>query len=154
TKANGQNVHQGMPQVLAPPPGVGDSRQRLRQRRSFVGRHRSSSLTTRSGSVLRIPAERGKRKWLSHRHLKCAHRALLPEPQRAETRPLLRDCVDARLEAVQPGMMAPALACSEDLQYRLWAQAVIAGEKNPTPIGRLFIQSLNDVIDMHAKRVI
>ena len=27
------------------------------------------------------------------------------------------------------------------------------GEKNPTPIAGLFIQSLNDVIDLHAKRV-
>jgi hypothetical protein len=46
-----------------------------------------------------------------------------------------------------------AITGSEELQGRLWAQAVIVAEKNPTPISGLFIQSLNDVIDLHAKRV-
>jgi hypothetical protein len=79
--------------------------------------------------------------------------ALLPEPHRTEIRTLLRDYVDLRLESVQPGMIVPALARSEELQGRLWTQAVIVGEKNPTPITGLFIQSLNEVIDLHAKRV-
>jgi hypothetical protein len=79
--------------------------------------------------------------------------ALLPEPHRIEIRSLLRDYVDVRLETVQPGMTLPALARSEELQGRLWAQAVIVGAKNPTPTTALFIQSLNDVIDLHAKRV-
>jgi hypothetical protein len=79
--------------------------------------------------------------------------ALLPEPQRTEIRALLRAYVDARLEAARPAMTVTALARSEELQDRLWSQAVIAGEKSPTPITGLFIQSLNDVIDMHAKRV-
>jgi hypothetical protein len=79
--------------------------------------------------------------------------ALVPEPHRAEIRTLLRDYVDVRLEGVEPGMAVPALARSEELQGRLWAQAVLVAEKNPTPITGLFIQSLNDVIDLHAKRV-
>jgi hypothetical protein len=79
--------------------------------------------------------------------------ALLPEPHRTEIRKLLRDYVDLRLEAAQRGMVGPALARSEKLQGRLWAQAVIVGEKNPTPVTGLFIQSLNEVIDLHAKRV-
>src|SRR5262249_51743302 len=53
----------------------------------------------------------------------------------------------------RPGMTVPALARSEELQGRLWAQAVVAGEKSPTPITGLFIQSLNEVIGLHAKRV-
>jgi hypothetical protein len=79
--------------------------------------------------------------------------ALLPEPHRAEIRTLLREYVDLRLGGVEPGKAAPALARSEELQGRLWAQAVIVAEKNPTPITGLFIQSLNEVIDLHAKRV-
>jgi hypothetical protein len=79
--------------------------------------------------------------------------ALLPEPHRTEIRSLLRDYVDLRVQAAQPGITVPDLARSEELQCRLWAQAVIVGEKNPTPITGLFIQSMNDVIDMHAKRV-
>ena len=79
--------------------------------------------------------------------------ALLPEPHRTEIRTLLRDYVDLRLEAVQPGMTVPARERSEELQSRLWAQAVVVAEKQPTPITGLFIQSLNEVIDLHAKRV-
>jgi hypothetical protein len=79
--------------------------------------------------------------------------ALLPEPYRTEIRTFLRDYVDLRLEAVQPGRTVPALARSEELQGRLWAQAVIVGEKYPTRNPVLFIQSLNDVIQLHAKRV-
>jgi hypothetical protein len=79
--------------------------------------------------------------------------ALLPEPHRTEIRTLLRDYVQLRLEAVQPGMTVPARARSEELQGQLWAQTVIVAEKKPTPITGLFIQSLNEVIDLHAKRV-
>jgi len=79
--------------------------------------------------------------------------ALVPEPHRTEIRTLLRDYVNLRLEAVQPEKTVPALARAEEVQGRLWAQAVIVGEKSPTPITGLFIQTLNDVIDLHAKRV-
>jgi hypothetical protein len=79
--------------------------------------------------------------------------ALVPEPHRTEIRTLLRDYVDLRLGGVELGMTVPALARSEELQGRLWAQAVSVAEKKPTPITGLFIQSLNEVIDLHAKRV-
>jgi hypothetical protein len=79
--------------------------------------------------------------------------ALVPEPHRAEIRTLLRDYVDLRLEGVEAGTFVPSLARSEELQGRLWAQAVGAAEKKPTPITGLLIQSLNEVIDLHAKRV-
>jgi hypothetical protein len=79
--------------------------------------------------------------------------ALIPEPHRTEIRTLLRDYVDVRLEGVKPGMEAPALARSEELQGRLWAQAVTVAEKHPTPITGLFVQSLNEVIELHTKRV-
>jgi hypothetical protein len=79
--------------------------------------------------------------------------ALLPEPHSAEVRALLREYVDVRLGGVEPGMATTTLARSEDLQGKLWAKAVIVAEKNPTPITGLFIQSLNEVIDLHAKRV-
>jgi hypothetical protein len=79
--------------------------------------------------------------------------ALVPEPQRTEIRTLLRDYVDLRLQAVEPGMAVPSLARSEELQGRLWSRAVLVAEKHPTPITGLFIQSLNEVINMHTKRV-
>jgi hypothetical protein len=79
--------------------------------------------------------------------------ALLPEPHGTEIRKLLRDYVDLRLEAVQRGLVGPALARSKQLQGRLWAQAVLVGEKKPTPLTGLFIQSLNQVIDLHTEWV-
>lgn len=79
--------------------------------------------------------------------------AMLPE-RREEIRALLREYVDARLEAVQLGNVAEGIRRSEHLQDQLWAQAVAIGEDNPNSIVvGLFIQSLNEVIDLHAKRV-
>lgn len=79
--------------------------------------------------------------------------AMLPEPMRAESRKLLREYVDVRLEAVQPGKSHPAISKSEALHERLWSQAVAAAEKDRSPITGLYIQSLNEVIDLHATRV-
>lgn len=79
---------------------------------------------------------------------------LLPDPYRAETRRLLRQYVEVRLKAVQSGKIQEAIAPAEDIQARLWAEAEAAGGKNSGSIvAGLFISSLNDVIDLHAKRV-
>ena len=79
--------------------------------------------------------------------------AMLPEPMRTEARSLLREYVDVRLEAVQPGKLNQSIAKSEELYNRLWSLAVAATEKDRTPITALFVASLNEVIDLHAKRV-
>lgn len=80
--------------------------------------------------------------------------AMLPEPERSESRSLLRHYVDVRLAAVQPGQLAAAVSESSALHTRLWSQAVAAANKDPrsVPTG-LFIQSLNEVIDLHSKRM-
>ena len=78
---------------------------------------------------------------------------ILPE-QREEIRALLRDYVGTRLEAIRSGNIAEGIRQSENIQHQVWAQAVAVGEKNPNSIVvGLFIQSLNEVIDLHAKRV-
>ena len=78
---------------------------------------------------------------------------MLPD-RRAEVRALLRDYVDVRLQAVESGDLTEGIRRSEQLQDQMWAQAVALGEKNPTSIVvGLFVQSLNEVIDLHAKRV-
>ena len=79
--------------------------------------------------------------------------AMLPEPMRTESQNLLREYVDVRLEAVQPGKLDQALRKSEELHKRLWTQAVAATEKDRSDITGLFVSSLNEVIDLHAKRV-
>jgi hypothetical protein len=80
---------------------------------------------------------------------------LLPEPHRTAIRNLLREYVDVRLEGVQqPGKLEQAVYRSEEVQGLLWSQAVALGKKNPGSLGAgLFIGSLNEVIDLHAKRV-
>jgi hypothetical protein len=78
---------------------------------------------------------------------------LLPEPQRGESARLLREYVDARLRTVEEGKLAEAIARSEELHELLWAEAVKAAERQPGPITGLYVQSLNEVIDLHAKRI-
>jgi hypothetical protein len=78
---------------------------------------------------------------------------MLPD-RREDIRTLLRDYVEARLEAVRSGNVTAGIRRSEQLQDQLWAQAVAIGETHRTSIVvGLFVQSLNEVIDLHAKRV-
>jgi hypothetical protein len=78
---------------------------------------------------------------------------MLPD-RRQEVRALLREYVETRLQAVQSGKIAEGIRRSEQLQGQLWAHTVVLGEKNPASIVvGLFVQSLNEVIDIHSKRV-
>ena len=79
---------------------------------------------------------------------------LLPEPQRTETARLLREYVDVRLQGVKEHMPEEVLTRSTRLQELLWAEAVKVAEKSRDPITGLFIQSLNETIDVHSKRVL
>jgi hypothetical protein len=81
---------------------------------------------------------------------------LLPEPYPTQARALLREYVDIRVAAVTQGRAAldKALLRSEALQDRLWDVATDAAAKDTGshPTG-FFIASLNDVIDLHLKRL-
>jgi hypothetical protein len=80
---------------------------------------------------------------------------LLPEPHRTEIRNFLREYVDIRLEAVRSGNINPAIARSEELHDLLWSQAIAAREKASSQIlAGYFIQSLNEVISLHTRRMI
>lgn len=79
--------------------------------------------------------------------------AMLPE-RRDDIRALLRSYVDARLEAVRSGQVAEQILGSENIQGQLWSAATSVGLQHPDSIVvGLFVQSLNEVIDLHAKRV-
>ncbi|WAC07865.1 MAG: hypothetical protein OS130_01285 [Thermodesulfobacteriota bacterium] len=79
---------------------------------------------------------------------------LLPEPEKTEISRLLRQYVDVRLEGIRPGHLKEAITKSETIHDQLWLQAVAVGKKVPQPVPTgLFIQSLNDVIDVHSKRL-
>jgi hypothetical protein len=78
---------------------------------------------------------------------------MLPE-RGEEIRRLLREYVGVRLEAVQSGNVAEGIQQSEDIQQKVWTEAENVGQKNPNSIMvGLFVQSLNEMIDLHAKRV-
>ena len=78
---------------------------------------------------------------------------MLPE-RGEEVRRLLRDYVAARLEAIQLGKLAEGIRRSENVQQQVWTEAETVGQKNPNSIVvGLFVQSLNQMIDLHAARM-
>ena len=78
---------------------------------------------------------------------------LMPEAISTESRQLLREYIDVRLQGVQAGKTSEAIQKSQELQLRLWTQAMAAGEKGKPPLNSLFIQSINEIIDLHEKRI-
>ena len=83
---------------------------------------------------------------------------LLPEPTRQEVSNLLRRYVELRLELHAAGndqkRLREARNQAERLQNQLWAYGVAMGEKDPRAVTTgLFLQSLNEMIDLHAKRL-
>jgi hypothetical protein len=79
---------------------------------------------------------------------------MLPAPYRDEIRKLLRQYVNVRLQAIQSGEVEAAVAKSAELHRAVWSQATEAAAKDPHSIVTgLFIQSLNEVIDLHSKRI-
>jgi len=78
---------------------------------------------------------------------------LLAEPPRGESARLLREYVDLRVRGVQEGRVEAVIKESEILHERLWVEATKAAERSPTPITGLYLQSLNELIDLHSVRV-
>jgi hypothetical protein len=79
---------------------------------------------------------------------------LLPESHRIEIQRLLREYVAARIQGAQSDQLVTAIARSEWLQKQLWSQAteVVSLDTQPIIAG-LFVQSLNETIDLHTKRI-
>jgi hypothetical protein len=80
---------------------------------------------------------------------------LLPEPQKSKAASLLREYVDVRVRGVQEGKVEETIARSEQLHDAIWSEATEAAQNpNGTPVmTSLFIQALNEMIDLHAKRL-
>jgi len=77
----------------------------------------------------------------------------LSEPYKGESRQLLRDYLDLRLEIIDPAKAGAAITRSEGIQYKLWNMAEELARDNPSPITALYISSLNEMIDMHTERL-
>lgn len=81
---------------------------------------------------------------------------LLPTTDRAVVREQLRNYVNLRIEAVQSDSdehIKQAIRRSEQLHNELWSIAVEIAAQTPNPMTALFVQSLNDLIDLHEKRI-
>jgi hypothetical protein len=79
----------------------------------------------------------------------------LPEPERSVSQELLAEYVDIRAEDVMHlDRLAQAIARSEAIHDQLWSQVtdLVIPDRDPALV-RLYIRSLNDVIDFHSKRV-
>jgi len=81
---------------------------------------------------------------------------LLPEPFRTEFQDLLGKYVNvrAKIQIVKIDTIRQIVVESEELHGLLWLKAVDLIENKPTSVVTgLFIQSLNEVIDLHGKRM-
>ncbi len=76
----------------------------------------------------------------------------LPEPQRTTSRKLFSEYV-ARRDTLFLGSRETQLQRAEQLQQQLWAEATTVARQSPTPVTAIYIQSLNELIDLHSKRV-
>ena len=78
--------------------------------------------------------------------------SLLPEPHRSESRKLLREYVTLRSVEAGEDRIAEALP-GRKCCTKLWSRAVEASQATSSPVFvSLYIQSLNEVIDLHSKR--
>jgi ABC-type nitrate/sulfonate/bicarbonate transport system substrate-binding protein len=84
---------------------------------------------------------------------------LIPEPQRTTVRSLLRDYVQARAGIVyaygQPDTLRLVQQRAKALQELMWSHVeVLAEEQGETRVYVLFARALNDVFNLHTKRVV
>jgi len=77
----------------------------------------------------------------------------LDEPLSTEAGQLLREYVDTRLAALDPNKLEAAIARSEEIHQELWSLVITLAIADPTPTTALYVSSINDVIDIHSKRV-
>jgi hypothetical protein len=83
---------------------------------------------------------------------------VLPEPHRAAVGALLREYTAVRLlffeAGVDPVKLRSAIEHTQQLQDRLWEQAVAISRQDVRAVtSGLFLESLNEVFDLHARRL-
>lgn len=83
---------------------------------------------------------------------------ILPEPSSSKIKELLHEYVDVRIKGSQSvksiDKLKQAIARSEELHNELWALSVSLAKENPNSIfAGLFVDSLNEVIDLHSIRI-
>jgi hypothetical protein len=77
----------------------------------------------------------------------------LEEPYRTESRGLLREYANLRLPKNEEELKM-AISRSEEIHKELWNIAEIIVKEDPNPVNASYVSSLNDVIDIHTKRLV
>lgn len=78
----------------------------------------------------------------------------LPEPDKSNAKKLLKEYVSFRYDVFTPEKISIHLAKTEKILNDLWKIAASAGNKDPTSVtAGLFIQSVNDSMAIHLKRM-
>ena len=81
----------------------------------------------------------------------------LPQPYHDQAQQLLRDYVDARLDLDKAGLddsrANEATARANQIQERLWEGTIQVTSADRSPITALYMNSLNETIDLHEKRL-
>lgn len=78
---------------------------------------------------------------------------LLPEPMHTDAQALLREYVDARLAGTSADKLMESISKSEEVQKRLWSQAVLALQKEKSVSTSLFSQSITQLFELHSQRI-
>ena len=80
---------------------------------------------------------------------------VLPVPTRDDARVLLREYADVRISAAASGKVQPAVRRSVEIQNQLWESAAALAEANPgSLVLSLYLQALNEMIDLHTTRLV
>jgi drug/metabolite transporter superfamily protein YnfA len=77
----------------------------------------------------------------------------LEEPIRTEARDLLYEYTEIRATEIEPAELGEALARSEEIQNQLWADVETLARERNSPSTSLYINTVNDMIDLHSERV-
>ena len=77
----------------------------------------------------------------------------LPEPASAELRELIREYVPLRIATDDDELLQAHIDRSVEVQAEMWALAEDVAREEGNDVNALFIESLNDTIDLHTKRL-
>lgn len=77
----------------------------------------------------------------------------LPEPIAGESRELLKEYIDTRIAATQPGAFEAAIVRAEEVQIELWQKAEeLVKETGGSDVYALYLESLNELVELHTQR--
>ena len=78
---------------------------------------------------------------------------LVDEHYGKQIRHLLREYVDTRLEAIKKEKRQSSLDRSVEIHRLLWKEVSLVAKESPNTNTSLLVQAINEVIDIHEKRI-